>query len=402
MSYFFSRYLLLSVVFLLLLASCGSEDYFPPPREQGDWRMDLSKKFVEAQGLNYEVLQDLAHYAFSVPNSSIRGYDYHNHTALLVIKNGWIVGEWYLRPESKTFQQYLASNGKTFTYVLFGILMREAKEGRLEVRELTEQSKLYSPLWLAQGSPLSDPRKADITFEQVFQHTSGLIPETTAEGEQVEQGRYNWTSFSDWVLGHDARFPQTSSLFFDPGKPEQYEGSEVWGQHRGAYSSIAFAHLGLVFRNLWGEAADRMLWEKLLEPLGFDGISYYYPAGGDDRWFTAGGVQMTARDYARLCYLLLKKGRWKQKQLVDSQWIERTYSSPKYQNLRSNVDGYLGENLPTDMLRIYGSGGNFAYIIPTEDLIILHTGRMNNLFMEDLEREIRAMLPALRAGKKGL
>jgi CubicO group peptidase (beta-lactamase class C family) len=342
----------------------------------------------------------LAEFAFSFPNSSIMGYDYHNHTALLVIKNGWILGEWYLRPESKTFQQYLASNGKSFTYVLFGILMQEAKEGKLEVPELSEQSKLYDPLWLSHGYPLSDPRKAEITFEQVFQHTSGLIPETTAEGEQVERGRYHWTHYGDWVVGRDARFPQTGQLFFDPGKPEQYEGSEVWGQHRGAYSSLAFAHLGIVFRHLTGQAADTILWEKLLKPLGFDGISYYYPAGGYHRWFTAGGVQMTARDYARFCYLLLKKGRWHQQQLVNADWIQRTYSSPKYQNLRSNVDGYLGEDLPKDMLRIYGSGGNFAYIIPSEDLIILHSRRMSNLFMDDLERGIRARIPQLLGGRK--
>ncbi len=375
------------------MLSCDSlnnyqEDYFPPTRSEGGWRKNTSPKFVEFLGLDYQALQDLGSYAMSVENSSIIGYDDHNHASFIFIKNGWIVGERYLRPESRAFQQYLSSNGKTFAYVLFGILMKEAKQGLLPVKELSEQDRLYDPLWLSEGYPLSDPRKAEITFEQVFQHTAGFIPETTARGAKVETGRYHWgANYVNWVVGHDPVYPLTGKLYYDPGKPEQYAGSEQWGRHRGAYSSLGFAHLGIAFRHISGHNADENLWYKLLAPIGFDGISYHYPpSSGSYRWFTGGGLSMTARDYARFAYLLMKKGRWRDNQLVDPEWINRAFTSPNYQNLRSNIDGFLNDKFPPDMMRIYGSGGNFAYIIPSMDIIALHTGRCGNPLAKLLEQ----------------
>ncbi|MCI5223020.1 MAG: class C beta-lactamase-related serine hydrolase [Candidatus Electrothrix sp. AR4] len=386
------------------LQSCKNkaveEDYFPPARAKGGWRTNTSREFVESQGLNYDALQELGRYGlFAVKNSCIQGYDDHNHASVLFIKNGWILGEWYLRPESRTFQQYLSSNGKSFAYFLFGMLMKEAKSGRLQINEFSEKSKLYNPLWMAEGYPLSDPKKAEITFEHVFQHTSGLMPEITADGTRVERGRYLWSDYGSWVVGHDPKYTVTGKLFFDPGKPEQYEGSEIWGEHRGAYSSIAFAHLGIAFHYISGQLPDTLLWQNLLKPIGFDGISYHYPPGGDYyRWFTAGGLRMTARDYARFCYLLLKRGRWQKKHLVDEEWVDRVYDTPNYPNLRSNIDHYLSDKFPEDMLRIYGSGGNFAYIIPSLDLIALHCGRCNNLWAKKLEEGFLSRMLSVLGG----
>ncbi|MGR0480210.1 MAG: hypothetical protein ACTFAL_02065 [Candidatus Electronema sp. V4] len=101
---------------------------------------------------------------------------------------------------------------------------------------------------------------------------------------------------------------------------------------------------------------------------------------------------MTARDYARFCWFLMKKGRWKNERLVDAEWLERAWRSPNYQNLRSNVDGWLGKELPADTLRIYGSGSNFAYIIPSLELIALHCGRTSNEAAEKLEQKFKTQL----------
>jgi CubicO group peptidase (beta-lactamase class C family) len=390
-------YFILPVLALLLFSckeSAEKKAYFPPARTQDGWRANTSKEFVESLGLNYKALQTLGQLGTHMPNSTIPGYDDHNHASTIVIKNGWIVGEWYFRPASRTFQQYLSSNGKSFAYVLFGILMDKVRKGELPVQaKLSEQSKLYDQRWMSEGWPLSDPRKTAITFEQVFQHVAGFMPEVDANGNQVERGRYTWTSYPAWVFGHDPLHPGTGRLFFDPGHPEQWQGSETWGQHQGAYSSIGFAHLGIAFRHISGQNPDRILWQWLLEPLGFDGVSYHAPPGGGMyRWFTAGGLRMTARDYARFCWLLLNKGRWQSRQLVAKEWIERTYRSPNYPNMRSNIDGWLGKDLPADTLRIFGSGGNFAYIIPSLNLVALRCGRVAANLAEKFEQKFKEQL----------
>ena len=85
---------------------------------------------------------------------------------------------------------------------------------------------------------------------------------------------------------------------------------------------------------------------------------------------THGGLCMTPRDYARFAYLILRKGRWQDQQIVDPEWIERTRTAPWYQNMRSNVDGYFGRELPADMVRMFGSGGNFAAVLEGYDLLV--------------------------------
>ena len=143
----------------------GDEDYFPPPETMGGWRANLSPEFVRSRGLDPAALEDLGRFSQSIRNSAWPGYDYHHHTATIVIKDGWIVGEWYSLPETRFFQQYLASNGKSFAYLLFGVLVKESRERQARV-QFTEQSRVYDPTYLQEGFPLSDPRKAEITFEQ--------------------------------------------------------------------------------------------------------------------------------------------------------------------------------------------------------------------------------------------
>ena len=53
--------------------------------------------------------------------------------------------------------------------------------------------------------------------------------------------------------------------------------------------------------------------------------------------------------------------------------------------MRSNVDGYFGRELPADMVRIFGSGGNFAFILPSHDLIVVRCARTDNQVAELLE-----------------
>ena len=317
----------------VLLAACdlpfGNEDYFPPPETMGGGRANLSAEFVRARGLDPAALEDLGRLSQSIRNSAQVGYDYHHHTATIVIKNGWIVGEWNSLPETRSFQQYLASNGKSFAYMLFGVLVKEGREGRARV-QLTEQSRVYDHTWLPEGFPLSDPRKTEITFEQIFRHTAGFMPEETKDHEKVEEGRNFWSDYSLWVTGSDPKWPATGRLFFPPGHPEEFAGSETWGDHRGAYSSIGFAHLGLVFRHAFGHSPAGVLWDRILAPIGVSGVSYHYPPPGTHRWVTHGGVCMTPRDYARFAYLILRQGRWQDQQIVDPEWIERTQTAPWY------------------------------------------------------------------------
>jgi Beta-lactamase len=359
-------------------------EYFPPAEPMGGWRKNTEPAFIRSLGLDPELLEEFGRYNLSVPNS--QWMPYARYKGIMVIKNGWIVGEWYNVPEAATFRTYISSNGKSFAMACFGIMAEDSRTGKIEPA-IDEQSKVYDRQWLPEGFPLSDPLKKQIAFEQIFRHTSGLCPERSSSGEEVEQGRNEWTDYADWVVGHDKNWPQTGKLYFTPGHPEEYETRDNWGMVSSAYSSVGFGHVGLVLSNIYGCPASDFLRERLLGPLGFSGIDYHAPQSDKIRWFSAGGLRMTPRDYARFAYLLLRDGRWDGEQLVPSSWIKRFRGSPHYPNLRSNIDGFFGKQYPEDMFRIAGSGLNWAFIVPSLDIIVLRTGRAHNEVWEEVREK---------------
>ncbi|SHH88402.1 serine hydrolase domain-containing protein [Desulfofustis glycolicus] len=379
------------LILILLLGACQQLDYYPPKEAEGGWRTTSNHAFIRSLQLLPDKLAELGEYGLSVKSSEV--------SSVLVIKDGWLVGEWYSAPQGKTTRMYVASVGKSFATICFGIAEQDSRTGTIPY-QLSKKSNVYDRRWLPMGFPLSDPRKKEITFDHIFRQTSGITPEnsTVEKTRPIEMGRNQWDDYVAWVVGHDPAWPQTARLFFPPGRPELYPGHARWGEHRGAYSSVGYAHIGLVLAELYQMPAHQFLETRLLEPLGFSGIDYEEPpAPPHVKWFSAGGLHMTPRDFARFAYLLLREGRWRQQQLVAKQWLQEMTSTPFYENLRSNSDGYLGQHYPPDLLRLFGSGGNFAFIVPSHDLIVLKTGRIDNLFLErhmhDFLRRTFLMIP---------
>ncbi|HLA38420.1 MAG TPA: serine hydrolase, partial [Candidatus Glassbacteria bacterium] len=266
----------LTIVTILCGCSAGpppeeaqSTAYFPPPETQGGWRNNTDQVFVRSLGLDPSALEAFGQYNLSVPASDWKPYS--DYCGIIVVKDGWIVGEWYNVPAAKDFMTYLSSNGKSVAIACFGAMAEDGRLGKIPFR-IDQDSKVYDERWLPQGFPLSDPRKEQITFEMIFRHTSGLCPERDAAGGEYEQGRNEWTDYTDWIVGHDAKWPVTGRLVFDPGHPEQWAGPDRWGMVDAAYSSVGFGHVGLVLANIYGQPANEFLWERICAPIGFSGL----------------------------------------------------------------------------------------------------------------------------------
>ena len=335
---------LLSIFVASSFHCAASLDYFPPPESETGWRKNTDPDFIRSLGLDPSKLEEFGKYNMSLQSHSGR-------KGCIVIKDGWIVGEWYDGPDARTYLNYISSNGKAWAMLLFGILTEEYPG-------LSADSKVYDTRWLPEGFPLSDPRKKEITFEHIFKHTSGILPESVGD---TREGK-DW-NFQMYTVGRDKNYPESASLYFDPGS--KYD-----------YSSVAYNHLTLIFRNVTGMLAKDYLWKKILGPIGFGEVSYPHHTGmGDYYWACSGlGPNMTTRDYARLAYLMMQKGRWEDKQIFPASWLEKFTSSP-YANIRSNVDGYFGSQYPADMFRTGGSGMNWAYVVPSLDIVAVRTSR---------------------------
>lgn len=351
----------------IIASSSAQSDYFPPAESEAGWRKNVDPDFVRSLGLDSAKLEEFGKYNLSLnSHSGMKG--------CIVIKNGWIVGEWYEGDDAKTVLNYISSNGKAWAMLLFGILASEDPR-------LSADAKVYDTRWLPEGFPLSDARKAEITFEHLFKHKSGILAESVGD---TRKGA-DW-NFQMYTVGREPNYPESASLYFDPGSKEDY-------------GSVPFNHFTLVFRNATGMLAKDYLWEKILKPIGFGDVSYMHPEGmGDYYWACSGqtGPRMTTRDYARLAYLMLRGGQWEDKQIFSASWLKKFTSAP-HANIRSNLDGYLGKQYPGDMFRTGGSGMNWAYVIPSLDLIAVRTSRCYESWDEHrpifLEKLFASVLP---------
>jgi CubicO group peptidase (beta-lactamase class C family) len=361
--------------------------YFPPSEALGGWRVGTSAAEVSSLGMDSAAIAGLGAYTMSLPYETyytgVSGYNASNK-AMLVIKDGWIVGEYYNQASARTAVYYLASNGKTVAMMLVGRLMLDYPE-----LNLNGSSLLYDPRWLPEGFPLTDERKADITFDQVFRHTSGIIPEIQEYvASKAIINDPNW-NFAPFTIGRDPDFPQSAPLYYDPGNPSSYtKGS--------AYSSVAFNHFSLIFRNVTGVEAGSYLRRALLDRIGVGRFAHTTVSGmGDYAWATAGNSLASSRDYARLAYLLLHEGTWEGDQIFTSSWIQQFTTVYGYPNISSNAACRWGTQYPKDLYRIIGSGVNIGFIVPSLDLIATFNGRTPNKLRDEV---VRVFLQKLFAG----
>jgi CubicO group peptidase (beta-lactamase class C family) len=298
--------------------------------------------------------------------TGVSGYKASNKAAI-VIKNGWIVGEYYNQAGANSAVYYLASNGKTFALLLAGHIAQTRPDLGIDLN-----SRLYDERWLPDGFPLTDPRKADITFDHVFRHASGLIPEAEAKiasGAVMDSANWN---FAPFTLGMDGDYPVSAPLYYPPGNPAEYTRGS-------SYSSVAFNHFSLIFRNVSGLEPGAYLRQGVLDPIGVGRMAYKRPAGmGEYSWATAGNGLAGARDFARIGYLMLHEGDWNGHRVFPAEWLRQFTGSAEYKNIRSNVDCRWGTRYPRDLYRTTGSGLNWLLVVPSLDLLVTFNGRTPN------------------------
>ena len=155
------------------------------------------------------------------------------------------------------------------------------------------------------------------------------------------------------------------------------------------YNNWDFNALGTIFMDLTGKGIFEALEEDIATPIGMEQFS------SDDGWYVGGEESIhnaypfliDARDLARFGLLMLRNGRWEDKQVIPEEWV---YESTRYHSDATlyGVDGYgymwwvardfnkyshyPGAELPCGSYSARGAGGHEMLIIPDEDLIIVH------------------------------
>lgn len=260
--------------------------------------------------------------------------------SLLVFRNGKLVAEAY--PNDLTHIDEInnvQSITKSFTSILVGIAI---DKGDLDSPE-TPLYEIYPEHFYQQDS------KRTITIEHALTMTTGLKFDN--ESDFIDFYQYSGNA-ADYVIKQPLINTPGSTFNYSDGSPQLI----VEAIEKSTQSSF-----------------EDYAVEKLLDPMGV--TNFIWEKGNDGTNFGAFGLFLTPRDLGKFGQLMLDKGEWGGQQLVSNFWIE------KATNVRRNLVGgggqyfgyYFWLNPSNGSYASRGNGGQFVYIVPEKNMVIVYT-----------------------------
>jgi CubicO group peptidase (beta-lactamase class C family) len=136
-----------------------------------------------------------------------------------------------------------------------------------------------------------------------------------------------------------------------------------------------------MIRHITGRELDVYVQEHLAAPLGWQHWGWGYKNAKSQKHIPGGGgIAVRPTDMLRFGYLLLRKGRWEDRQLIPAEYVAAATSQSKYNphspyslQFDVNTDGDYSE-LPRDAFWKGGSGGHVLYVVPSLDLVVWKLG----------------------------
>ncbi|HXB56999.1 MAG TPA: serine hydrolase [Vicinamibacteria bacterium] len=156
------------------------------------------------------------------------------------------------------------------------------------------------------------------------------------------------------------------------------------------YNSAAVHLLGLIVQLATGTPLATLADQRLFQPIGirsavWEGLERGTVNGGS-------GLQLTGQDLARLGQLMVQQGRSGAQQIVPAGWIS-TATAPQFPwrdtdgAQRSVTYGYLwwvADPPSAPAFFAWGYGGQFVYVVPSLDLVIVTTTEWRALGADNL------------------
>lgn len=290
-----------------------------------------------------------------------RAYEYAanpdiNTEGIIIIKDGYIVGEAYFGDFTKDTYHRSYSVAKSFTSALIGIAI---DKGMLS--SVNDAVYQFYPEWQTPGTPAL---KKLITVKHLLTMMGGI---------QWQEGDYYNPNSQDDIF----RMYRVSSDFIQYvlNKPMAAEPGTRW-----YYSSGETILLSGILEMTTGTTAFQFAQEHLLHPIGIVDITWEHDPSGHT--ITGWGIRTTVRNYARFGYLYLKKGLWDNQRIVSESWIEestRAFSSDLTHYaylwwLPPAFGSYGTVDVPQDAYMALGIYIQRLYVVPEKNLVVVRVG----------------------------
>lgn len=293
--------------------------------------------------------------SFSHNDSVLNTQSYLDYTltdALLVIQNDSMAYEYYSNEFQPTDTHISFSMSKSVISTLFGIAIEEG-----HIKSIENSVTDYLPEFEGTGYD-------GVRIKDVLQMSSGVRFNEDYSDFNSDiniMGRY-------FAIGKPmSKFARTLEREREPGTFNQYV-------------SIDTQVLGMILTKATGMSIAEYMHQKLWEPIGAESDAFWI-IDNEGMEFAIGGLNCTAKDYAKIGQLFLDQGNWNGNQLVSKDWViaSTTPDAPHlFPGVRSNAkskDGYgyqwwipLGAN---DEFNAQGIYTQFIYVDPDKDMVIV-------------------------------
>src|SRR5262249_27653401 len=156
------------------------------------------------------------------------------------------------------------------------------------------------------------------------------------------------------------------------------------------YNNWDFNALGTIYERATGESIFAAFEQRIARPVGMQDYQssdgeYFRGAASEHPAYP---IRMSARDLARFALLYLHEGSWNGRQIVPRAWVrESTQSYSRafselgpglgygylwWIGFPSNMGGAPAVNVPPRTFAAIGAEGQYAFVIPAHDLVIVH------------------------------
>ncbi len=307
-----------------------------------------SSDSTRVPGASWEVAApaDAGMYAQILAKAKDYAFAEGKHTqGVVVVRHGRIVAEWYAPGADEDSWTASWSVAKSFSTALVGQAIAEGK-----IPSVDEPMSTYLPSW--KGTD-----KEAITLRNVLQMESGL-----AWNEEYDPTSARSSDVVQMGLSAD-------ELAYATGRPLAVPPGTRW-----LYSSGDAMLVSEVIAQATGMSAADYAQEKLFRPIGMEKADWWQDAAGHTLGYCC--FDATARAYARFGQLYLHEGTWGDEQVVPASWVKDSVTNAPGEHPDYGYMWWLGdvEGVPKDMFSADGHDGQYIWVIPSLDMVVVRTG----------------------------
>ena len=296
--------------------------------------------------------------------------DYSRTTGLMFIHKDTIVFENYYNGMEETTTHISWSMAKSFVSALLGIALNDGL-----IQTIEDPITKYLPEFAGTGYD-------GVRIKDILQMSSGVGFNEDYRDFNSDINRF----------GRAFAFGTSFAEFAKSLKNEKKPGTF---NH---YVSIDTQVIGMLIKKMAGKSLSEYAQEKLWNQMGMEHDAQWI-IDNEDMEMALGGLNVTLRDYSKLGLLFLNKGNWFGKQIVPSDWVEKSVTPdaphlmPGENPNSSSTFGYgyqwwIPEQPDGDFFAA-GIYNQYIYVNPKKDLVIVKTSA-NHHFKEqdDMSKDI--------------